>query len=158
MASVTGVKELDRKLSRLRESVQRKISKAAVRKGLSEGAKEVKKGIPSQYKEARKAIGWTFRKDKRSGILTGKVGVAVGKKKAKLREWGEKVTAKRRAEGKKGLGVNPNTLHWFTTGTSRAPQLFPRLAASGMRSAKGRIRAGMSDSFRKGIMREASKA
>lgn len=157
MATVTGDKKLDRKLSRLRKSVQTKVSKAAVRGGLSVGAKEVKKQIPSQYKAARKAIGWSFKKDRKTGVLAGKVGVAVGKKRAKLREWGRKETAKRQAAGKKGEGVNPNTLQIFVVGTKNMAAKFPGVATKGMRTAKSAIKTAMAGKFRQGIMREAMK-
>lgn len=158
MAVVTGIKELDRKMARMKNRVQTKIVKAAIRAGLSVGSKEVRAQIPSQYKTARKAIGWRFKKNKKKGVMEAKVGVAVGKKQAKLREWGRKEEDKRRAAGKKGLGISPMTLHWFVVGTStNVPIKFDNLASKGMRSGSSQVQSAIKKKLREGVMREAAK-
>lgn len=158
MAGVTGLIELDRKMTRMRKRVQTKITKAAIRAGLSAASKEIRAEIPSQYKAARKAIGWRFKKNKKKGVMEARVGVAVGKKSAKLREWGRKVEDKRRAAKKKGLGISPMTLHWFVVGTStNVPIKFDNLASKGMQSGTPLVRAAMKSKLREGIRREAAK-
>ena len=159
--SITGDVELDRKLSRLRQRVQTTITKAAVRAGLSETAKVIKAVVPSRYKEARKSIGWSFKKAKSGAgrrMMTARVGVAVGKKRAKLNAWGAKVADKRRAAGKKGWGVSPATLQMFVVGTKTTNPLVPNLATRGANRAGFRVKRKMRAAFRKGIMREAAKA
>ncbi len=158
MAVVTGIKELDRKMSRMKNRVQTKIVKAAIRAGLSVASKEIRALIPSQYKSARKGIGWSFKKNKKKGVMEAKVGVAVGKKKEKMIQWGRKEEDKRRAAKKKGLGISPITLHWFVLGNANnAPIKFPNLASKGMRSASSEVQSAIKKRLREGVMREAAK-
>ena len=154
---MTGDKQLDRKLKRLRESVQRRITKSAVTAALRVGAKETKTLIPSQYKAARKGIGHSLKKNRKKNVVEAKVGVAVGKKRAKLQTWSKKITDKRRAEGKRGLGITPLTLHWFIAGTKRTKAKWPGLAAKGMAKAERGMRTVLRQKVWSGIKREAAK-
>lgn len=158
MTTVTGDKALDRKLRRLRQSVQTRLMKSAASAGLRVQAKEIKALIPSQWKSARKGIGSSLKKNRKKHKLEAKVGVKVGKKQAKLIEWGMKEAAKRKAEGKRGVGVSPMTLHWFVTGNYHITSPPMRgLAQRGASKSAGKAKAAISQKLRAGIMREAKK-
>ena len=158
IASITGDKQLDRKFKQLRKSVQTKLTKAAIRGGLSVAAKEMKKGIPSQFKDARKGIGWKLKKSPKTGVMEGRVGTPVGKKRAQINKWGRAILDKRRAAKKAGLGVAPATFHWFILGNRNMRAKLPGMARNSMRGDSPAIKAAMATKWRTGIMREAAKA
>lgn len=117
MASVvTGAKELDRKLAKLKRSVQNKVQRQAVLAGLRIITKAIKAEVPSTWKEGRKAIGFSFVRGKKQNIgqTFAKAGVGAGMKK-KAREK-RASNAKQRGK-KKGIGIGVSNLHWFILGT-----------------------------------------
>ncbi len=157
-AAITGDKALDRKLKRMRQSVQTKLTKAAIRAGLSVAAKEMKKSLPSRYKDARKGIGWALKKSWKTGIMEGKVGSTVGKKRDRINKWGRVILDKRKAEGKKGLGLSPATFHWWILGNRNMSAKLPGMAKNAMRGGQSAaVTSAMAKKWRSGIMREAAK-
>lgn len=157
-AFVTGDRALRRKLKNLRSSVQRKVGKAAIRSGASVAAKEVKRQIPSRWKDARKSIGWSFKKNKKTNLFEAKIGVAVGKKRAKLLAQQRKQHSKRKAEGKKGAGIGANTAQWAVVGTPFwHEQPLATTVESAVRGGASKIREAKAKKLRDGIMREAAK-
>ena len=85
-ATLTGDKELDRQLSRLRSSVQNKLMRQAVLVSLRSVSKamkgEVKTPNAKVTSRVKKSIGQRFKKlNKKTGKTEALVGVNVGKKK-----------------------------------------------------------------------------
>ena len=159
--SITGDRELDRKLGRLRQRVQTKLKKAAVRSALGVAAKEIKKNVPSRFKNVRRSIGWRLGKDKQY-VLAAKVGWRVGKTARKAKE------SEVNREGRKGVGIGARNFHWWILGTGE------RVTESGKRtgsmpaqdgdiirgswsSAQPKVVATMAESLKRGIEREAAK-
>lgn len=89
VATLTGDKELDRQLSRLRMSVQNKLMRQAVLVALRHAAKGMKSEIQTNSAKntsrVKKTIGHRFRRNnKKSGRTEVLVGASVGKKYGKM--------------------------------------------------------------------------
>ena len=158
--SITGDRELDRKLGRLRQRVQTKLKKAAVRSALGVAAKEIKKNVPSRFKNVRRSIGWRLGKDKQY-VLAAKVGWRIGKTARKAIDKGNRTS-------KKGVGIGARNFHWWILGTGE------RVTESGKRtgsmpaqdgdiirgswsSAQPKVVTKLAESLKRGIEREAAK-
>jgi pyruvate dehydrogenase complex dehydrogenase (E1) component len=131
--SVTGLKNLDRKLARLQKEVAPKAAKAGTQAALTLVAKGMRQAVNSTdastalKAEARRAIGSKVRKggtDKfgKTREPVAKVGFAVGKKRKKAVAASQKARGERAAKGKaggKGVGVSAQNIHWFVLGTKK---------------------------------------
>ena len=62
IVSITGVRELDRKLKSLTKSVQSKIIKKAMTAGTKVVAQAIRRLMPSSFKGAKKTIGFRVNK------------------------------------------------------------------------------------------------
>lgn len=158
--SITGVRELDRRLRRLDDKVARRLASAAVRSGLRLLVKEIKSGLPTELKEAKTAVGWRFKKSTTRDGKDAKVGFGVGKRSSE---------AKRSGRNSGGIGITKQNVHWFVLGTPSRTQettgrstgrmpgilenVVPRSVLSG---SAGAVRK-MQQNLRKGIEREARK-
>ena len=162
--SVTGDRELDRKLGRLRQRVQTKLKKAAVRSALGVAAKEIKKNVPSRFKNVRRSIGWRLGKDKRY-VLAAKVGWRIGKTARKAIDKGNRTS-------KKGVGIGARNFHWIELGAgvdtggryTKAGKYTGIMAAKktdavprGWAASESKVVATMAGSLKRGIEREAAK-
>jgi len=109
--SVTGDRELDRKLKTLRDSVEKKIKKAAVKSALGIAVKAIKREVPSRFKSVRKSMGVRVGSNK-NYILLAKVGwrIGPGARKAIKNE-----AAISRAQGT-GKGISGQNFHWWILG------------------------------------------
>lgn len=123
MASLTGVKDLDKALKELAGSKVKKIARSAISKGMRVLAKAIKQQIPPKYKSAKKAIGSRFSKAKggeSKGQVQAKVGAAVGmpkfrKKKGAWEKNKQHVASKHSGSG---VGISAANIHWAILGTS----------------------------------------
>lgn len=77
----TGIAELDMALSHMDERSQRRIARPAVSRGLTFLKKKIRKAAPvGPTGNLKKSIGSRFKKDRRSKVTSGKVGIDVGKR------------------------------------------------------------------------------
>ena len=165
---ITGVRKLDKKLQRLKTKSRKKIIRAGARAGLGVAAKEMKGDVPPRFKAARKAMGFTLRKEKGNGPkqTVGKVGVGVGKKRAKLQADAAKEQATRSGGG---VGISGFNFHWWILGTGerttkagkstgRMKAQLPNFAAMSVSKSRGKISRKVEENVRKGLKREAAKA
>ena len=114
VAAITGDVALMKALKTLKESAAKRAMQRGLSKAAQEGRKLVKASVPSKYKEIRKAIGWrALKRAKNKNEPGAKVGAAVGKRGKKT-----KVSAKVR-NGRKGVGIARNNIHWWFLGTKR---------------------------------------
>ena len=167
--SITGDKALDRKLRQLRDKMQTKIKKAAVKSALLIGAKHIKKEVPSRFKNVRKSVGVRVGKDKQY-VLGAKVGFRVGRKASK-----ESKAAAVAARGAgKGVGISGQNFHWWILGagykvggvrqwkeggksTGAMPVQDGEIVPRGWAAAQPKVLAKMAESLKRGIEREAAK-
>ena len=78
---VTGIAELDLALARLDDRTQRRIARPAISRGLTFLKRKIRKNAPvGPTGSLKKSIGTRFKKDRRKGMTSGKVGIDVGKK------------------------------------------------------------------------------
>ncbi len=90
--------------------------------------------------------------------MEGKVGSTVGKKRDRINKWGRVILDKRKAEGKKGLGLSPATFHWWILGNRNMSAKLPGMAKNAMRGGQSAaVTSAMAKKWRSGIMREAAK-
>ncbi len=114
------VKALQAGLDQFKESVQRKIARAALKQGMTVVNKAVKRGIPARWKDIKKLIGQRLLKRAAGEEIAGKVGVAVGGAGRAGSGKGDKFKAKKKKDrtGHAGVGVAAQNVHWFILGTA----------------------------------------
>jgi hypothetical protein len=104
-------KALQAGLGLFRDSIQRKIARSALQKGMRVVNKAVKSEVPGgPLKIIKKFIGMRLLKRAAGQEIAGKVGVGVGKGASK------KIGKKDRAN-RPGVGIGPQNVHWFILGT-----------------------------------------
>lgn len=111
---VTGIAKVDARLA----AVDSKIARKIVRKATAAGLKVVSDHIRTEIKAAPisaqlkrallKTVGRRFKKNRKTGMMEAKAGVAVGKKTKPLARSGR---------NKGGVGIGPRNVHWFVLGT-----------------------------------------
>ena len=152
--TITGHKELDRKLAKLGGPVARKVCASGVRAGLGVVRKAIREEVP--VASVRKVVASRFKRRTKKSALVAKVGAGVGKHKTKQ-------VAKR---SRPGVGIGKQNAHWYFLGTStRATR---RGANRGRMPQNDAVRRGFSKSralavvamlrkMREQIEREAKK-
>jgi hypothetical protein len=103
---MTGVKELDANLQRMKLGAANKIARPALRAGGRVLLKNMKGRVPPQYKDAKRALGMVF--DAKRGVQRAKVGAGVGKSYGSV--------AKRSGKNTGGVGIAGKNLLWFIMG------------------------------------------
>lgn len=83
MIRFTGIRSVDRKLSKLETKIGKKVARTAINGGLAFMSREIKKRTPKKSGVLKKSIGKRFKKGKQSKTQEAKVGINVGKKKSK---------------------------------------------------------------------------
>ena len=160
-----GEKKLQRTLKRMRTTASYRVVQAGGKKAVQLAAKAIRKAVPSRFKSARKGVGWSAKRKRGSntaGTFIAKAGVAVGKKKAALRALGE-TRASRRARGKGGVGIGPNSFHWWVTGTphrrkhGKMRAQLPNFASDAVRPALGQMRAAQLAGSKAQLLKEVAK-
>ncbi len=149
--SITGARELDRKLQYLTTAGSKRAVSAGINAGLTVVTKEIRaeigntpviiRGTDSSAvkRAARKSIGKKWRRGgtNRMGKTTARVakaGFAVGKKQP---------PAEKRP-GKRGVGLSARNIHWFVLGTKERHQY-----TTGRKT--GKIRAFLEDVIHKAM-------
>lgn len=126
---LTGVKELDETLAKLKIGAANKIARPAVRKGGTVLLKKMKAGVPPNMKDAKRALGMVV--DSKGGVSRkdprAKVGVAVGK--------ASKALPRGKRAGRPGVGIGGRNLHWWILGTDERTTGSKRVRSKGV--AKG---------------------
>lgn len=112
---VQGEEEIRRRIQALERGVAKKIMVPASREALKVIAKTMRREIPARFKNARRGVGWRVRKGKINQDVQSKVGVAVGKKRAKLAAIQKEASASR-PRGR-GVGIGARNFHWAVLGT-----------------------------------------
>lgn len=107
-ATITGNKEIDRKLKRLATSGQKRVARAALGKALTVLARGIRNAIDPKQKSAKKTVGTKNKKNKKTGIHEAKVGLGVGKR----------TKSKKERTSKAGVGISKENIHWLTLGTT----------------------------------------
>ena len=104
-AIVTGQKKLDRKLKELSGRISSKAVASGIRGGLAEMRAAMRQQTPNA--SAKKTVKSRFKRQKKAGITTAKVGAGVGKRG-------------KGASGSKsgGVGLSQANAHWYFMGTS----------------------------------------
>ena len=113
--TISGQKELLKKLEMLHKSASYRAMKAGSSKAMQVAAKAIKRAVPAKYKEARKAIGWKVGKVKggiNKGVFRSRAGVGVGVKRAKIAN-----AKKSGRRGRRGVGIGAANFHWVVLGT-----------------------------------------
>jgi hypothetical protein len=104
---ITGVKELDANLQRLKLGTANKVARPALRAGARVLLKSMKARVPAQHKDAKRALGMAV--DAKRGVQRAKVGAGVGK--------AYKAEPKRSGKNSGGVGIGGRNAHWFFLGT-----------------------------------------
>lgn len=82
LLSLTGDRELDRKLSALARNVQSRIARRAVNKGVTVILNAQRRAAPN--KALRKSLGKSNKRSKRLGVVEAKAGINVGKRPSRV--------------------------------------------------------------------------
>lgn len=112
MATITGDKQLDRKLKRLGRRGGKKAAAAGVRASLTPVRKAMRAAINASgaskelKRAARKTVASRFKKSRKTGRKEAKVGLGVGKQKKPNKR-----------SGTAGVGISKTNIHWFVLGT-----------------------------------------
>lgn len=132
------VKALQKGLEQLKESVQKRIARGALRKAMTVVSKAIRTRIPSPWKDVKKLIGTRMLKRAVGSEIAGKVGVGVGKKSKRAKK-------KKDRTGRPGVGVGPENVHWFILGTGKRFRGQRKIrnrktgAVTGVRKTKGPV-------------------
>lgn len=119
--TITGVKELDAKLERMKQSVQTKVIKKAMTAGTKEVAKAIKRALPSSWKGAKKTIGQRVNRPGKGtfkGMMFAKAGAGVGMNKKRRGKMADKSKEKGRGD-RAGVGIGVSNIMWFLEGTNK---------------------------------------
>lgn len=111
--SVTGNKAIIRKFKNLAKNVNKVMIRPGLSAALQESTKAVKASIRPMYKDVKQSIGWRIKT--RDGNLSGKVGAAVGFRKARKAKFLAKQRTRR--QGHPGVGFSPQNVHWWFLGS-----------------------------------------
>lgn len=160
---VTGHKEIDAALRRLKVGAANKMVRPGLAKAVRLVAKEIKAKIPSPYKNAKRAIGGKVDKKGKGNQFRAKAGAAVGMKAEKVAEQAEKAGKKSR-----GVGISARNIHWFVLGTGprvtksgqqtgTMPAVFPDAVIDGFRAAESQAMQVILETARKGLRELASR-
>lgn len=116
----TGDDDLDRSFHDLGDKVVNRISRNALRRGLTVLRQAMQAAVPAaaitpghQTRTVKQAIGQSLKKQSTSGLVEGKAGAAVGMKQAKV----DKVVAARMGTNRRGVGISARNIHWYIMGT-----------------------------------------
>lgn len=157
---LTGDRELDAKLGRLKLSAANKIARRGMVKALRIILKSMKGQVPSNYKDAKRALGFVF--DRKGGAkrdqVRAKVGASVGK--------ASKAAAKKRKS--KGVGITGANIHLMILGTDQRtrrsglstgamPPILPDIVKGGFAAAGGTAMAAIREAVTTGLAKEAAK-
>lgn len=167
MDSVTGDKQLDRKLKALSDSGARKAMRAGITAGMTPLVKALRAAVNAApvsaalKRSARKTIGKRFGKAKggeAKGQYQAKVGFGVGKKRSAPKERGKR----------KGVGIGVANIHWPVLGTlyrrtkaghdtGAMPAALKGLPAKAIDATKDAVLEAARNKIRETITREAAK-
>lgn len=154
-----GLKPLQKRLDALKGKAGQRIEKAAVLSGLNVFGGAIKKGVDPQIKQVRKVVRSRFKKGRKR--VVAKVGFGVGPRNIKA-------VGKERPEGRPGVGIGANNVHWWFMGTkdrttrsgasrgampAQQPGMVPRAYATNKAAAFKK----MVDTARKRLDKEAAK-
>lgn len=156
--SITGDKKMDRKLKNLATSGQKRISRAALGKGLTVLGRGIRNAIDPKQKSAKKTVGSKNKKNKKTGLHDAKVGLGVGKR----------TKSKKQRGTKKGVGISKENIHWLTLGTGhratkkgkstgRMPPVGIRWVKQGVKHAEPEAVRVMQQTARAKLIQEAAK-
>jgi len=112
---LTGDKELDARLNKIKLRAANKIVRPAMLRGMRLILKSIKSRVPTNLKGAKRAMGMSLKV--KGDAAVAKIGAGVGKRK-------KKSTAKEgpvRAKGS-GVGIGARNIHWFILGTGPRTQ------------------------------------
>lgn len=167
-----GEKAIIKRLSLLEERLQNKIIKRGVGRAMTVIDKGITSEIPSQWKEIRRLIGSRFNKRAGRGVISAKVGVAVGRPKGgggeKMRLGsGRSITLAKNRRGRPGVGFGAENVHWLIFGTAerrqgtkrrgRGPRAI-RVATGGRIRRTGRMPPQLPGIVPRGFRKAESKA
>lgn len=165
---LTGDKELDAKLGKLKVGASNKIARPAITKALRICRKSIQAEIPSQFKDAKRAIGMV--NDKKGGRtkdqVRAKTGVGVGK--------AYKAQPKRKGN-RPGVGIGGKNLLWWVLGTEdratagpdklgrpahttgNMPPQMPDIVKNGFNKASSQMMSAIRQEAATRLAREAAK-
>lgn len=109
---ITGDKELDAALSRLKLGVSNKVARPALTASARVYLKAMKGRVAPQYKHVKQALGMVV--NSKGGVQRAKVGAGVGK--------AFKYVAPRSGKNKGGVGMGGRNLLWLILGTKERTQ------------------------------------
>lgn len=140
--TITGDKRLDRKLHHLKGRGGNTITRKTLRKGIQTVAATFRSAAPDAT--TRKAIGFRFKRNSRTGSMTSKAGIGVGKKAGKV---------KRHAHLKHTGTRSRQTTGGASRGSVTASRFIPSTASRAISAAK----PAMIAEARKELAKEARK-
>lgn len=159
MATITGDKEIDRKLRHLAGSGQRRVARSGIGKAMTVLSRGIRNAIPPNYRTAKKAIGRRNKKNKVKNKYEAKVGMGVGK---------QTKSKKQRDPRKPGVGITKANIHWLILGTTtrrredgssagRMPPIGKNWVQQGVKASEGEAVRAMHEQMRKKLAEEARK-
>lgn len=138
---------LNRRFAELGEKSVNRISRNAVRRGLTVLRQAMRNAVPSSAKTTghqtlsiKQAMGQSLKKSYGTDTVEGKAGAAVGIKASRA----EKASAKRAGSARRGVGISANNVHWYILGT--------RLRHTGGRNRRGGVKLTNSRIRSTGVM------
>lgn len=159
MSTITGDKEIDRKLKHLASKGQKRVARSGIGKAMTVLSRGIRNAIPPNYKSAKKAIGRRNKKNKHTHKHEAKVGLGVGK---------QTKSKKQRDPRKPGVGISKTNIHWLILGTStrsrdkggptgRMPAIGQGWVQQGVKASEAEAIRAMHEQMRKKIEEEARK-
>jgi hypothetical protein len=158
---------LDNRLQELGDKAINRISRNAVRRGLTVLRQAMQAAVPAmaktkghQTQTIKQAIGQSLKKSQVTTVTEGKAGAAVGVKRA------ASIAAAKAGRGdRKGVGISANNIHWYILGTGtrytkkRGKRFTGRMPAEaairrGAGNAMGRVHQTIYDSVKNQVAKE----
>lgn len=157
--TIDGLDTIIKRMDAIKKNGGTNVAQAMIRAGLNVIGKQMKKDLSPKVRAGRAGVRSRFKRNKKKGIVTAKVGFGVGKKRKKAPK-----VVNRKGNRKSGVGIAENNVHWWVAGTKqrttgrtksgkatgyaaqnrgRMPAMQPQLAAIAYAKSKGQIQREM---------------
>lgn len=153
--AVLGLETILKRMDELNDRGKVNVLRSAIRTGLNAIGAQIRKDLDPKAIEAKKSVRSRFKAGRRK--IVAKVGFGVGPRNKK------RTDMKPRAKGRPGVGIGPNNVHWWISGTGprrnrygptgSMPAMQPGLA----RLAAARVTVSMSSKMAKSAAKQLNK-
>jgi len=108
--TIDGLTAIIKRMESLSDRGKVSVMRSAIRTGLNAIGKQIRRDLDPKAKDAAKSVRSRFKAGRRK--IIAKVGFGVGPRNKK------RTDLTPRAAGRPGVGIGPNNVHWWISGTA----------------------------------------